>query len=266
MAAGGLAAAGAIAAAPAITNALADISDDNRTLRERAAGGLVVKATRPRPLPSTLERFKEGSSSLGAAYAVKLDDLQQALSDPHALVNGIAHAYGAVADEHEDLYFELVQRTAAAAHYTLANAPPSVGISAVNPDGITPDTIALAQFAQTWSGAMNPGDVIYDVGTGSATPTQIKALREVHPDIYDSLRTDILKQVDRATMPFETLRQLDVLFDLPGASGPAFSADMTKTMQQVWNQPAAGKKSAASGATAPASATAGFSKGPTSLQ
>jgi hypothetical protein len=113
---------------------------------------------------------------------------------------------------------------------------------------------------------MNPGDTIYDVGTGSATPTQIKALRDVHPDIYDALRTDILKQVDRATMPFETLRQLDVLFDLPGAAGPAFSADMTKTMQQVWQQPATGKKSAASGAQAPASATSQFAAGPSRMQ
>jgi hypothetical protein len=266
MAAGGLGAAGAVALAPAITQALADISDDNRTLRERAAGGLIAKATRPRALPNQLDRFKENAPSLAAAYATKLDDLQAALNDPHALVQGIANAYGSVADHHEDLYVELVQRTAQAAQYVLGNAPPSVGISAVNPDGITPDTIALAQFAQTWSGAMNPGDTIYDVGTGSATPTQIKALRDVHPDIYDALRTDILKQVDRATMPFETLRQLDVLFDLPGAAGPAFSADMTKTMQQIWQQPATGKKSAASGAQAPASATSQFAAGPSRMQ
>jgi hypothetical protein len=265
MAGAGALAVGGLAAAPAITDALADLSDDNRGIRERAATGLIVKATRPRPLPSSLERFKEGAPSLAAAYAVKLDDLQQALNDPRALVTGIADAYGSVADHHEDLYVELVQRTAAAAEYVLQNAPPSVGISVVNPDGVAPDTLALAQFAQTWSGAMNPGDVVYDVGTGSATPTQIKALREVHPDIYGALRNDVLKQVDRATMPFETLRQLDVLFDLPGISGPAFSPDMTKTMQAVWKQPANPSKGAAGAATAPQSANAQFAAGPTSM-
>ncbi len=257
---------GAVAAAPAITDALAQLSDDNKAIRERAATGLVVKATRPSKLPPQISRFKEGASSLAAAYAIKIDDLQQALADPHALVNGIAEAYGPVADHHEELYSELVQRTAMAANYVVANAPPSVGISIVNPDGVAPDTLALASFAQTWSGAMNPGDVVYDIGTGDATPTQIKALREVHPDIYDAIRTDVLKQVDRATMPFESLRQLDVLFDLPGIAGPAFSPDMTKTMQQVWKQPATPSKSAASGAQAPNSATAQFAAGPSRMQ
>lgn len=250
-----------------VTNLLSDMSADQKAIRERAALGLTVPATRPRPLPSSIQRFTDGAP-LAAAFAMRRDDLITALSNPEALLAGLDDAYGDLADSHPELYGDILARSHAAAQYVMANAPPSVAIGLTRPDGINPDPLALAKMADIWSGAFNPGDVIYDVGTGDATPTQIKALKEVHPDVYDALRLDIMKAVGDASgsMPFETLRKLDVLFDVPGIAPPSFQPQMTQTMQGVWTQRPGGNQTAPTGAGAPTSATAKFAAGPSNMQ
>ena len=220
-----------------VTDSLADISDHSRAIQERAALGLVSKESRPPKLPPLTTRFKEGAPNLDTAFQNKADDLSKANEDPQAFVDGMVDTFGTMAEGgHEELYAQVVARVQIGTQYLLANMPPSVGISMVRPDGIPPDTIAVMKFAAMWSGVFSPGDVVYDVATGDATPTQIKALREVHPDIYGSLRAEVLKQVAQAgqKIPFETLRTLDNLFDLPGVAGPAFGPSMTATMATAY--------------------------------
>jgi hypothetical protein len=254
----------AFAATP-VTDSLAEIADNNRVIQERAALGLVSKESRPPKLPPLAERFKEGAKDIGQAFQNKIEDLKQVNEDPQAFVGGMVDTFGPIADGgHEDLYAKVVARVQIGVQYLLANAPPSVGISMARPDGIPPDSLAVMKWAAMWDGVFNPGSVVYDVATGDATPTQIRALREVHPDIYGSLRAEVLKQVGQAgqKIPFETLRGLDNLFDLPGVAGPSFSPGMTSTMAQAY---AAGQKvpqqslGGESVLAAPASATTKFS-------
>lgn len=229
-----------------ITDSLAEISDHSRAIQERAALGLVSKDSRAQKLPPLAARFKEGAPDLGTAFQNKVDDLRRADADPQAFVDGMADTFGPIAHGgHEDLYTRTVARVQIGTQYLLANVPPSVGISMVRPDGIQPDSLAIMKFAAMYNAVFSPGDVVYDVGTGDATPTQIKALREVHPDIYGSLRSEVLKQVAQAgqNVPFETLRTLDNLFNLPGVAGPSFSPSMTKTMAAAYQSKSAPQKS-----------------------
>jgi hypothetical protein len=248
-----------------VTDSLAEISDNSRAIQERAALGLVSKESRPPKLPPLAERFKEGAKDIGQAFQNKIEHLKKANEDPQAFVDGMVDTFGPMAEGgHEDLYAKVVARVQIGVQYLLANAPPSVGISMVRPDGIPPDSLAVMKWAAMWDGVFNPGNVVYDVATGDATPTQIRALREVHPDIYGSLRAEVLKQVGQAgqKIPFETLRGLDNLFDIPGVAGPSFSPGMTSTMAQAY---AAGQKvpqqslGGESVLAAPASATTKFS-------
>lgn len=254
-----------------VTDSLAEISDHSRTIQERAALGLVSKESRPPKLPPLTTRFKEGAPSLDAAFQNKADDLRKANEDPQAFVDGMVDTFGQLAQGgHEELYTQVVARVQIGTQYLLANMPPSVGISMVRPDGIPPDTIAVMKFAAMWSGVFSPGDVIYDVATGDATPTQIKALREVHPDIYGSLRAEVLKQVAQAgqKIPFETLRTLDNLFDLPGVAGPAFGPSMTATMATAYAQPGSKSPKQSLGGEsviAPPSANQKFGTGPSTI-
>lgn len=248
-----------------VTDSLAEISDNSKAIQERAALGLVSKESRPPKLPPLTTRFKEGAKDLNSAFENKIDDLRKANEDPQAFVDGMVDTFGTLAQGgHEELYSQVVARVQIGTQYLLANIPPSVGISMVRPDGIPPDTLAVMKFAAMWSGVFSPGDVIYDVATGDATPTQIRALREVHPDIYGSLRAEVLKQVAQAgqKIPFETLRGLDNLFDLPGVAGPAFGPSMTATMATAYAQPGSKSPKQSLGGesvlAAPASATTKF--------
>lgn len=257
-------------AAP-VTDSLADISDHSRAIQERAALGLVSKESRPPKLPPLASRFKEGAPNLNTAFQNKIDDLRKASEDPQAFVDGMTDTFGPMAQGgHEELFQNVVARVQIGTQYLLANIPPSVGISMVRPDGIAPDTLAVMKFAAMWDGVFNPGNVVYDVATGDATPTQIRALREVHPDIYGSLRAEVLKQVAQVgqKIPFETLRTLDNLFDLPGVAGPAFGPSMTTTMAQAYAQPGSKSPKQSLGGEsviAPPAASQKFGTGPSTI-
>jgi hypothetical protein len=254
-----------------VTDTLAEISDNSRAIQERAGLGLVSKESRPPKLEPLALRFKENAGSLQDAFQNKLADLQTANDDPQAFVDGMADTFGVMAQAgHEDLYTRLIARVQIGTQYLLANAPPSVGISMVRPDGIPPDSLAIMKWAGMYNAVFSPGDVVYDVATGEATPTQIQALREVHPDIYGGLRANVLKQVAQVgqKIPFETLRTLDVLFDLPGVAGLAFSDGMTATMAGAFSQKGPAPKQSLGGESviAPPSATKALANGPSTLQ
>ncbi len=255
-----------------VTDTLAEISDNSRAIQERAALGLVSKESRPPKLEPLATRFKEGAPDLQTAFQNKLASLQQANEDPQAFVDGMADTFGVMAQGgHEDLYTRVIARVQIGTQYLLANAPPSVGITMTRPDGIPPDSLAIMKWASMYNAVFSPGDVVYDVATGEATPTQIKALREVHPDIYGGLRASVLKQVGQVgqKIPFETLRTLDVLFDLPGVAGLSFDKGMQATMASAYAQKGgAGPKQSLGGESviAPSSATKSLLTGPSTLQ
>lgn len=253
-----------------MTEALAELSDHSRAITERAALGLVAPASRPPRLESVLSRFQGDASSPQEAFYDAVDMLTQAQADPLAFVDGMTEGLGDIAaGGHSDLFERIVARVQVAVQYVLNNLPPSLSSSMARPDGAPPDTLALAEFAKIWSGAFRPGDVIYDISTGKATPTQIRALRQVHPDIYTELRVAVMRQIGQVrNVPFETKRKLDLLFDLDGAAGASFSTKFGQTMQNaaaIDRQPTKASL-AGDSVLAPQSANSMFSKGPSSLK
>lgn len=271
-AAGAIGAAGALLAAPDArateppeTTALAQLGENSRAIRQRAAYGLVAPDSRAPALSPVISRFQGDAPTLRAAYLDHVDQLDLATRDPRAFTAAMAEAYGNLHDAHPDIFGAIVSRTMVGVHYMLANMPPSVGISMTRPDGIPPDSIAVSQFAALWSGAFAPGDVVHDVGTGTATPSQVRALREVHPDVYGKLRTDVLMALGEVSdVPFETKRRLDVLFQLDGAAGPSFSSKFANLLAQA-NAAKPGRQGSPANQSlaAPESPTKVFRQGPT---
>lgn len=259
----------AVAASPT-TDALSKVSKNANTSRERAALGMAVPATRPAPLPSSIARFQGEHPDLETAFTSRLAALRGAQQDPRAFIDAMTDTFGEIGmGGHNGLFSRLVARTQIATDYVLANAPPSVGISMIKPNGSPPDVLAICKWAEIYDAAFSPGDAVHDVGTGRATPTQIKTLREVHPDIFGALRADVLQQVavTGAATPFDTLVQLDVLFGIEGVAGPSFGSGMAKTLAAArTNQSQTRPSLAGESSIAPTSADSPFSKGPTALQ
>lgn len=253
------------AAEPPETTALAQLSENAKAIRQRAAYGLVAPDSRAPSLPGVTVRFKGDAPTLQAAFLNHADELQQAVQNPKAWMQSMATAYGNLHEAHSDLYNTIVQRTMVGVQYMLANMPPSVAISMTRPGGLPPDAIAIAQWASLWSGAFAPGDVVHDIGTGDATPSQVRALREVHPDVYAKTRIDVLRALGESSeIPFETKRRLDVLFELDGAAGPGFSSRFANLLAEAnaQNKQSVGSPSSQSLAV-PESPTKVFRQGPT---
>lgn len=252
-----------------MTDALAELADHSRAIMDRAAQGLLMPDSRPARLPSVGDRFKGDAPDMRTAFANILETLQTAHNDPATFIEAMSEAYGDMgAGGHDDLAQRVIARTAVAVQYLLNNLPPNIANSVTRPEGAPTDLLAISEFAKLWSGAMRPGDVIYDVGTGRVTPTQIRALREVHPDIYTNLRVAVVRALgDARSVPFETKRQLDNLFDIDGAAGASFSSTFGKTMataradKQQPSQSLGGES-----VLAPQTATKIFSTGPSAIR
>lgn len=239
------------------TQALAEVSDNSRKLQERAALGLMVPESRPVPLADPLTRMQGDFPTPESAYSHTIENLVSAASDPRSFAAGLVHAYGEIADGgHQGLFEQLALRTQLGVQYLLANLPPTVGVSLARPNGAAPDMLGMAKFAAMYGAAFHPGDVIHDVASGSATPTQIKTLQAVHPDIYRDLTSEVLKQIGQADgkVPFETLRTLDCLFNFGPLLGRSFSPQFSNILAQGRAQPK-GQAQGPNTMTAPSAAT-----------
>lgn len=252
-----------------MTDALAELSDHSRALTDRAALGFVAPATRAPALPAVIERFKGDSADIRSAFTENVQRLLDAHQDTANFVEAMTEAFSDIGiGGHTDLYERIVARTQVATQYLLRNMPPALAASMTNPEGVPPDPLAIAEFAKLWSGAFRPGDVVYDVGVGRATPSQIRALREVHPDIYQNLRVAVIRSLgETRTVPFETKRQLDVLFQLDGAAGPSFSSAFQTTMATARaNKTKQSQSLSGESVLAPQSPNKIFSSGPSAIR
>jgi hypothetical protein len=102
----------------------------------------------------------------------------------------------------------------------------------VRPNGIPMSRARARDFAQKYNSALNPASVFEDVKNGTATPTQMRTLQTVHPDLFDSLRLQLVRQVSQNPDSMSTQRKLrmDILFGGDGLAGRAYSWPMAKAI------------------------------------
>jgi hypothetical protein len=164
---------------------------------------------------------------------------------------------------------KLVTRMMVGARYLLENAPPSIAVSMFTPDGGTPDEIAILQFAPVWEAVWRPTDTVRDFASRRATPSAVRAIREVHPDVYARMMGQVFQTLAPGgpAVDFETKRYLDNTMQLGAALGRSFSpkmSDLLATARQ--DQKQSTQSLGGENNIAPALSTAGFSKGPTAIR
>jgi hypothetical protein len=137
------------------------------------------------------------------------------------------------------------------------------------PDGGTPDEIAVLQYAPIWEAVWRPTDTVRDFAARRATPSAIKAIREVHPDVYARMLADVFKTLAPAgpAVDFETKRYLDNTMQMGAALGRSFSPKMSDLLaQQRQDNKQSNQSLGGENNIAPALSTAGFSKGPSAIR
>lgn len=272
-AAGGTAlAAGALGVAhmAAETQAIKELDQHSKDTTERAMLKLGSEDAQVMPLVNIADRFRGEHKDLTTAYQVRMADLKRLVNDPQEFIARSTAAFQPLADAgHPELASKLITRMMVGARYLLENAPPSISVSMFRPDGGTPDEIAILQYAPIWEAVWRPMDTVRDFASRRASPSAIKAIREVHPDVYARMLGEVFKTLAPSgpATDFETKRYLDCVLGLGGAMGRSFSpqmSDLLATARQDTKQTQASL--GGENNIAPATATVGFSKGPTAIR
>jgi hypothetical protein len=97
----------------------------------------------------------------------------------------------------------------------------------------------MAEFARLWDAVWTPQNAIRDLATGRATPSQLQAVADVHPEVFRNLQASAIKHLSARTKPapYETQRYLDQLLKLDGAANPALSWSVARSISAAIKAP-----------------------------
>lgn len=101
----------------------------------------------------------------------------------------------------------------------------------VGPDTWRPSDFEISKFARYANAAENPAAVLERVADGTVTPSDAEALRSVYPEMYQSMRAQIIENLGalQKTLPYEKRLALSILFDAP--VDPSMSPMMIRRLQ-----------------------------------
>jgi hypothetical protein len=193
----------------------------------KAAAGAVPVAT------TALARFQGDYPSLQSAFDARRRAVETAQMNPLALHEAIGKNFGSLPMTHPELFGQISARLQVVANYLHANLPAQLSASMVRPNGIPLSRATARDFALKYNSATNPASVLDDVKRGVASPTQIRTLEAVHPDIYQNLKLAIMTEVSRNPEGISTQRKLrlDILFGGDGMAGRAFAWPLAKAVK-----------------------------------
>lgn len=211
------------------------------------------KATVPL-LQTAMARFQGDYPSIQTAFDAKRRAIDSVMQNPLLLHRAIAQHLGPMGKVAPDTYGQVAARMQAAVQYLHDNLPSQLSASMVRPGGIPLSRATARDFALKWNSAMNPASVLEDVRDGRASPTQLRTLAAVHPDIYQDLHLELVRQVSQNPGAMTTQRKLrlDILFDSDGIAGRAFSWPLATAIKSMHQQqgPATGALAGAKATTA----------------
>lgn len=193
--------------------------------------GAAGKAARP-VVQTAMARFQGEYPSVQSAFESKRRSLDGLMKDPIVLHRAVAQHLGPMSKVAPEVYGQVSARLQAAAQYLHENLPTQMSASMVRPNGIPLSRATARDFALKWNSAMDPASVFEDVKNGMASPTQIRTLQTVHPDLYQSLRMALVRQVSESPESLTTQKKLrlDILFGGDGLAGRAYSWPMARAI------------------------------------
>lgn len=272
-AAGGTAAAGgalALASVAAETEAVRQMDEQSKRATERSMLALGSPDLKLAKLPPMADRFQGDYPSLTAAYEARGGQLKQLADDPTKFIAQVTAAFQPLAQAgHPELAAKLITRMTVGMQYLLANQPPALASSMFQPEGSGVDEVAVLQFAPIWEAVWHPLDTVRDVGTRSASPRAVKALQEVHPDVYRRVMMESFRTLAQSgpAVDFETKRYLDNVFGFGAAVGRSFSPATSNLLAQArQDNQTVQQRLGGDQNLGPTSANEMFSKGPSALQ
>lgn len=169
--------------------------------------------------------FSDGYETPEEAFEAHSGLIRAALQDPASWADALARDSSWLVQVDPQLHAEVMQRQWRALQFLAQNLPAQVGVSMLSPTGFPPSRHAIAEFARLYLAVTRPETVLLELAAGVASPKQIDAVRQVHPDMYEDLLSAVLDQVQNSpeALPPNRKVALTTLFRLGGAAGFAYS-------------------------------------------
>jgi hypothetical protein len=190
------------------------------------------------PAMTALARFTGDYAGPEESFEAKRKLLDEEQVSPDVLYEVLGQTLGDMPRVNPELFQAVAARTAGKVRYLRDNLPAGISATLMYPNGTPPSRSALREWATMWNTVMNPETVLEDITAGTATPLQMKTLRESDPDVYEQLRSDVIEQVGThfKDVPTSTKVQLDLLFQADGLAGPLFSSTAARYIGDAFKQ------------------------------
>lgn len=196
-------------------------------LASRTLGGVATATA-----STAIARFQGEYPTVQSAFSAKARTLTAIAQNPLALHRAVASSLGGIDHVNPQLHGEISARLMQVASYLHDNLPAQLSASMTRPNGIPLSRTTARDFALKYNSVTNPASVLEDVRDGTASPTQLRALEAVHPDIYQSLRIELARQVsEQPQMTTQRKLRLDILFGGDGMAGRAFGWGLARAIQ-----------------------------------
>lgn len=207
-----------------------------------------------------LESFQGDHETFTSAYDQHVASVKAFQQNPQALIDVLQSFMGNAQDMSPKLAAEIQIQAFKVNSFLQAHFPGQRNVSAVYPNGTPTGSAEQRQFALFYSAALDPQSVLADARAGKVRQEQVATLRELWPDEYTGLRTEVIQQLGSGKATAATRTRLNALFQL-GKMGadPAMSPFVSALVAQgrAKRAPPGASKMTARSAPSKAGLTAG---------
>lgn len=174
--------------------------------------------------------FLGNFTSVRQAYEARRAVLERHERDPMALVDDLSEQYSELADNAPDMHAQVTAQTFKVSQFIRSKLPPVTGVSMSRPEGSPPSQVAMRQFALFYSAATDPSSVVQDVQNNRVRREQIDTLKQLWPETYSRLASNVLEQIGKTRPTVQQRMRLDLLFDFGPALDKAFSPTIVASL------------------------------------
>ena len=199
--------------------------------------GRVLSATRAAAGMTALSRFAGDAPDARSAYESRRNMLAQVQANPRLASDVMAQSMEELAKESPSNFVALSQRMTEGLQYVATNLPPTVAVSLAYPTGVPITDQELRDVADLWNTTFEPASALDDIERLRASPIQMSTLKDVHPDIYNSVRKELFMQAgqDPQSIPSQTKLSLDIMFQADGLGGLFASTEAARYISNARN-------------------------------
>jgi len=208
----------------------------------RAAGRVVSgartagRAARVAAIPVAVQMYGRQARERREKVEKDMAKVQAYVSDPIASVRHDATLTRGMSDSAPRVTAALAAQHMRALDFMAGKLPVRESILPLQPKSRQtriPDQ-DIVKTARYFAAVKKPLGILQDLEAGAVTPEAVEAVRSVYPQLYQEIRTRVMRRITDSAepLPFDATIQLSLLLDIPGH--PMLTPGFLQRQQERW--------------------------------